>query len=58
MGATITVKTVRLGLVFQRLETRKSRLLQGYVDADYARDLDQRRFMMVYVFTVAKCVIS
>ena len=26
--------TVRLGLVFQRLETKKSRLLQGYVDAN------------------------
>ena len=33
--------TVRLGLVFYRLKTRKSSLLQNYVDADYARDLDQ-----------------
>jgi len=49
---------VRLDLVFQRLETGKPRLLQGYIDADYARDLDQRRFTMSYVFTVAECVIS
>ena len=28
--------TVRLGLVFQILEMEKSRVLQGYVDADYA----------------------
>ena len=50
--------TARLGLVFQRLKTGKLRELQGYVDADYAEDLDQRRSMMGYVFTVAECVIS
>jgi len=50
--------TVRLGLVFQRLKTRKPRELQGYVDADYAEDLDQQRFMTGYVFTVPECVIS
>ena len=44
--------------MFQRLKTRKSMLLQGYVDADYAGDLDQRRSMTGYVFTVAECVIS
>ena len=32
---------MRLGLTFQRLETRKLKVLQGYVDADYAGDLDQ-----------------
>jgi len=32
--------TTRLGLMFQRLKTGKLRLLQGYVDADYAGDLD------------------
>ena len=50
--------TVRLGLVFQRLKTGKPRLLQSYVDADYAGDLDQRRSTTGYVFTVAECVIS
>ena len=34
-------ETARLGLVFQRLKTGKPRLLQGYVYADYAEDLDQ-----------------
>jgi len=34
------------------------RSLQGYVDADYAGDLDQRRSMTSYVFTVAECIIS
>ena len=33
-------------------------MLQGYLDADYAGDLNQRRFMMGYVFTVTKCVIN
>ena len=32
--------TARLGLVFQRLKTEKSKILKEYVDADYARDLD------------------
>ena len=34
------------------------RVLQGYVDADYVEDLDQRRSTIDYVFTVADCVIS
>ena len=50
--------TVRLGSVFQRLKTKKFRVLQGYVDANDARDLDQRRSTMGYVFTVAECVKS
>ena len=33
--------TAILGLVFQRLEMKKPRLLQGYVDGDYTGDLDQ-----------------
>jgi len=49
--------TARLVLVFQRLEMGKRRVLQGYVDADYAWDLDQRRFATGYVLTVAECVI-
>ena len=49
---------MRLGLVFQRLKTGKPRLLQGYVDADYAGDLDRQRFTTGYVFTVDECVIS
>ena len=40
------------------METGKPRLLQGYVDADYTGDLDQRRSTTSYVFTVAECVIS
>jgi len=36
----------------------KPRILQGYVDADYTRDLDQRRSTTSYVFIVTECVIS
>jgi len=50
--------TATLGLVFQRLETGKPRLLQGYIDADYAGDLDHGRSTTSYMFTVAECVIS
>jgi len=49
---------VRLGLVFQRLEMGKLSLLQGYVDADYAGNLYQRRFTTGYVFTIAEYIIT
>ena len=51
-------ETARLGLVFKMLETGKPKVLQRYVDADYAGDLDQRRLTTGYVFTIAECVIS
>jgi len=44
--------------VFQRLKTEKPRVLQGYVDADYAGELDQQRFTIGYVFTIAECIIN
>jgi len=50
--------TERLGLAFQRLETRKPKVLQGYVDADYAGDFNQRRSTTNYVFTVAECIVN
>jgi len=40
------------------LKTEKPRVLPGYVDTDYAGDLDQRRSTTGYAFTVVKCVIS
>ena len=40
------------------MEAGKRRKLQGYVDADYAGDLDQRRSTTDYVFTVADYVTS
>ena len=30
----------------------------GYVDSDYAVDLDKRRSLIGYVFTIGGCVIS
>jgi ribonuclease HI len=32
--------------------------LIGYVDSDYAGDLDKRRSLTVYVFTVGGCAVS
>jgi len=34
--------TLDVGLVFER-DTRGKQLCMGYVDSDYARDLDKRR---------------
>jgi ATP-binding cassette subfamily B (MDR/TAP) protein 1 len=36
--------------------TRKG--LVGYVDSDYAADLDKRRSLTGYVFTVGDCAVS
>ena len=33
-------------------------VLQSYVDTNYTGDLDQRKFMMGYVFVAVECVIS
>jgi len=33
-------------------------VLQGYVDTDYARDLDQQRSTTSYVLTLAECTVS
>jgi hypothetical protein len=32
--------------------------LVGYVDSDYAADLDKRRSLTDYVFTVGGCAVS
>ena len=58
MGARYLRGTARIDLVFQRLKMKKPRELQGYIDADYVGNLDQRRSMKGDVFTVAECVIS
>ena len=50
--------TARLGLGFQRLKTEKPKVLQGYIDVNYAGDLDQRRSTTDYVLVVAECVVS
>jgi len=51
-------ETVGLGLMFQRLKTRKPRVLQGYIDATYAVDLDQQRSTTGNVFTLLECTVS
>jgi hypothetical protein len=34
------------------------KILVGYVDSDFATDLDKRRSLTGYVFTVGDCVVS
>jgi hypothetical protein len=37
---------------------RTTKGLIGYVDSDYVGDLDRRRSLTCYVFTVGSCVVS
>ena len=46
------LKTVDFGLVFKQDDTC-NRYAIGYMDLDYAGDLDKRRFTTSYVFTLA-----
>ena len=39
-------------------EGQKNRGVVGYVDSDYAGDLDKRRSLTGYIFTVFGCTIS
>ena len=43
--------TIDYDIMFNRLQSDP--LVVGYVDADYARDLDQRWFTIGYVFTLS-----
>jgi len=58
VGAMMSARDCETRFGVLETEKGKFRLLQDYVDTDYARDLDQRRSMTGYVFTVAECVIS
>ena len=44
------LKTVDVGLVFERDDTCDQYAI-GFVDSDYAGDLDKRQLTTVYVFT-------
>ena len=49
MSATISTSDYEISLAFQILKTGKPKILQGYVDTNYAGDLDQRRSTIGYV---------
>ena len=51
------LKTVDFGLVFQK-EDSLGQFAIGYVDSDYAGDLDKRRSTTGYVFTLARAPVS
>ena len=46
-----------IGLLFDRKGGATSSVI-GYVDSDYAGDLDNRKFLSAYVFTLSGCTIS
>jgi len=49
--------TIDVELVFEKDSTGKQECV-GYVDSDYARDLDKRWSTMGYVFTLSQALVS
>ena len=49
--------TIDINLVFKKDVARKQERI-GYVDSDYAKDLDKRRSTKGYVFTLSHAPIS
>jgi hypothetical protein len=50
--------TVDVGLKFKRVDSELDQILVGYVDSDYAGDLDKRRSTTGYIFTLARGPVS
>jgi len=49
--------TIDVGLIFERDSTDKHECI-GYVDSDYAGDLDKHRSITGYVFTLSQAPVS
>ena len=49
--------TIDVGLIFEKDSTGKQDCI-GYVDSDYAGDLDKRRSTIGYVFTFSQAPVS
>ncbi|XP_075515307.1 secreted RxLR effector protein 161-like [Primulina tabacum] len=50
--------TSKLGLMFQGQKENSSQPLEGYVDSDFAGNLDTRKFITRYIFTLYGTTIS
>ena len=48
--------TVDIGLVFDKNNMSHSNVI-GYLDSDYAGDLDKRRSLSSYIFTLCNCAV-
>jgi len=46
------------GTINAHLEFRGNGILTGYVDSDFGGDLDKKRSLTGYVFTLGGCAIS
>ena len=57
MGSTIHRRSIDVDLVFEKDSTGKQECV-GYVDSDYAGDLDKRRSTTRYVFTLFQAPVS
>jgi hypothetical protein len=49
--------TADVGLVYDNASTDSSSVV-GFVDSNYVGDLDKRRFLIGYVFTLSGCTIN
>jgi len=56
--AAVCTRDCEIKLGIFEIGNGKPSVLQGYIDADYARDLDQQRSTTSYIFTIAECIIS
>ncbi|KAF2321259.1 hypothetical protein GH714_037815 [Hevea brasiliensis] len=52
----VSIGTTDVSLTFNR--TKVSDSVIGYIDSDFVRDLDKRRFLTSYLFTLSGSVIS
>ena len=50
-------RTIEYGLVYGGLNKREN-VLVGYVDSDFAGDLDKRRSQTSYLFSLDGCIVS
>ena len=57
MGSTVHQGTIDVSLVFEKDSIGKQECV-GYVDSDYAGDIDKRRSTTGYVFTLSQVLVS
>ena len=57
MGSTVHQKYIDIGFIFEKDAMGKQECI-GYVDSDYARNLDKHQFTTGYVLTLSQAPMS